>query len=126
MSEPPLAFIYDRHASPRARAVLDLRLEGCRNWALAQGWEIAGRWVDLGDDALSDAHRPRFDELVTLMRGIPGGRARICLVHHWDRLTRYGDRFAYQRRVAGAGGSTATTFGEGDRVAGVLLGQEAW
>ncbi|MFJ2174635.1 hypothetical protein ACIOHE_17280 [Streptomyces sp. NPDC087851] len=117
---PPLVFIYDRHVSHRARGLLDLRLEGCQNWAASKGWEIAGRWVDLGDDALGDLNRPRFNELTLFMAEVSGltpDRTLICLLHHWDRLTRYGDRSAYQQRVARAGGFTATTFGDDDRAA---------
>ncbi|AXG77626.1 recombinase family protein [Streptomyces paludis] len=106
---PPLVFLYDRHPGLRARAILNLRLDGCQNWAAARHWEIAGRWVDLGDDALTDHRRPGFDELVTFMAEIPGDRTKICLVHHWERLTRHGDRADYQRRVREAGGYIATT-----------------
>ncbi|MFI6700332.1 hypothetical protein ACIBJC_15365 [Streptomyces sp. NPDC050509] len=118
MPETPLVFIYDRHPSLRARGILDLRLEGCQNWAASRAWEIAGRWVDLGDDALSDAHRPKFTELAAFMREVSEltpDRTLICLVHHWDRLTRHGDRATYQHRIAAAGGYTATTFGDDDQ-----------
>ncbi|MFB6983985.1 hypothetical protein [Streptomyces scopuliridis] len=113
---PPLVFIYDRHAIPHARGTLDLRLEGCQNWAAERNWEIAGRWVDLGDDALTDTHRPRFGELCTFMAELTGERTAICLVHNWTRLTRTGDRAEYQHKVRQAGGYTATTFGEDDQL----------
>jgi hypothetical protein len=116
MPEPPLVFIYDRHTT-RARAILDLRLEGCQNWAAAKGYEIAGRWVDLGDDALTDVSRPRFDEMLAFMAEMSEGRTLICLIHHWDRFTRYGDRAEYQRRIALAGGHIETPSGDDDQVA---------
>ncbi|MFJ2111233.1 recombinase family protein [Streptomyces sp. NPDC087850] len=121
---PPLVFIYDRHPGQR-RAILDLRLDGCQNWAAAQRWEIAGRWVDLGDDALTDDRRPGFDELVSFMAEIPGDRTKICLVHHWERLTHHGDRADFQRRVREAGGFIATTFGEDDQAATLATPREA-
>ncbi|MFE2493953.1 hypothetical protein ACFXKS_13290 [Streptomyces scopuliridis] len=111
---PPLVFIYDRHAT-RHRAPLDLRLDGCRNWAALHGWEIAGIWLDLGDTALTDGHRPQFNGLCGAMAPYAGRREVLCLVHTWQRLTRTDARPEYQRRVAAAGGYTATCLGEDDR-----------
>ncbi|MFE4371789.1 hypothetical protein ACFRMN_26845 [Streptomyces sp. NPDC056835] len=111
---PPLAFIYDRHATER-RAPLDLRLDGCRNWAALHGWEIAGIWLDLGDTALTDGHRRQFNGLCGAMALHGGSREVLCLVHTWQRLTRTDARPEYQRKVAAAGGYTATCLGEDDR-----------
>ncbi|MFJ2212647.1 hypothetical protein ACIQVO_17330 [Streptomyces sp. NPDC101062] len=122
---PPLVFIYDRHGSHRARGTLDLRLEGCQSWAARKRWEIAGRWVDLGDQALTDHDRPKFNELTLFMREVSEltpDRTLVCLVHHWDRLTRHGDRAEYQRRIALAGGHTETTFGDDDQAAILAAG----
>ncbi|MFE9886292.1 hypothetical protein [Streptomyces scopuliridis] len=113
-ASPPLAFIYDRHATEH-RAPLDLRLDGCRNWAVLHGWEIAGIWLDLGDTALTDWNRPQFNGLCGAMALYAGGREVLCLVHTWERLTRTGTRTEYQRKVAAAGGYTATCLGEDDR-----------
>ncbi|MEV8395288.1 MULTISPECIES: hypothetical protein [unclassified Streptomyces] len=113
-ASPPLAFIYDRHATER-RDPLDLRLDGCRNWAALHGWEIAGIWLDLGDNALTDGHRPQFDGLCGAMALYTSSREALCLVHTWQRLTRTDARPEYQRKVAAAGGYTATCLGEDDR-----------
>ncbi|MFJ9029831.1 recombinase family protein [Streptomyces sp. NPDC102274] len=112
----PLVFIYDRHATEH-RAPLDLRLDGCRNWAELHGWEIAGIWLDLGDNALTDGRRPQFDGLCGAMALYAGSREVLCLVHTWDRLTRTGALPGYLRRVAAAGGYTVTGLGEDDRQA---------
>ncbi|MEV6425770.1 hypothetical protein [Streptomyces sp. NPDC051662] len=111
---PPLAFIYDRHATEH-RAPLDLRLDGCRNWAALHGWAIAGIWLDLGDAALTDGHRRQFDGLCGAMALYAGNREVLCLVHTWDRLTRTDACPEYQRKVAAAGGYTATCLGEDDQ-----------
>ncbi|MEV8391890.1 MULTISPECIES: hypothetical protein [unclassified Streptomyces] len=114
--KPPLTFIYDRHATDH-RAPLDLRLDGCRNWAGLNGWELAGIWFDLGDNALTDGHRPQFNGLCGAMETYAGAREVLCLVHTWERLTRTDALPAYQRRVAAAGGYTATCLGDDDRQA---------
>ena len=112
---PPLAFVYDRHASP-TEAVLTLRLDLCRLHATEQGWELAGEWVDRGDAALSDGHRPAFDELLQKLREVrQAGRAVVCLVADWHRLSRdAGAERAFRARVATAGGYTATCSGDDD------------
>lgn len=113
--QPPLAFIYDRHATTYARGMLDLRLDGCRNWAARQGWEVAGDWIDIGDQALTDGTRLQFNGLCAAIEQYASHRQVLCLVHTWDRLTR-GDLAHYQRKVKAAGGYTATTFGESDQL----------
>ncbi|MFI0261518.1 hypothetical protein ACH4OW_21070 [Streptomyces sp. NPDC017056] len=120
---PPLVFIYDRNAT-RSSAILDLRLSGCVNYADRHGWQVAGLWVDRGDDALGDT-RPQFSALVESLRAQAGSRASICLVHTWCRLAHDdGLRLLFQQRVAQARGCTATTFGDSDeRAHTVLAGQ---
>ncbi|MEU3538472.1 hypothetical protein [Streptomyces paromomycinus] len=116
----PLVFIYDRNAT-RSSAILDLRLSGCVNYADRHGWQIAGLWVDRGDNALSRT-RPHFSALVETMRVQAGRRATICLVHHWCRLAHdEAQRRALQQRVARAHGCTATTFGDSDEQAHAVL-----
>ncbi|MFK8848806.1 recombinase family protein [Streptomyces sp. Ac-502] len=116
----PLVFIYDRNAT-RSSAILDLRLSGCVNYADRHGWQIAGLWVDRGDNALSTT-RPQFSALVESMGAQAGRRATICLVHHWCRLA-HDDalRRTLQQRVARARGCTATTFGDSDEQAHAAL-----
>lgn len=109
----PLAFIYDRNAT-RSTTVLDQRLTGCQNYAKLRGWEIAGQWLDLGDNALSD-HRPELARLIDAMQARARDREVICLVHTWGRLTHDADsRIRYQMRIAQAGGHTETAFAESD------------
>ncbi|MGP4002385.1 recombinase family protein [Streptomyces sp. 8N706] len=117
----PLAYIYDRHAT-RSPGTLDLRLDGCRTYAERQGWEVAGHWVDRGDDALSEEHRPQLDALCAAMGRCSDARTRVCLVHSWERLCR--DAMARERlsrRVALAGGRTVTSFGQSDESARATL-----
>lgn len=113
----PLVFVYDRNAG-RSRHFLELRIAGCKNTATRYAWEVAGEWIDRGDDALDDVPslRPRFMEMAGQMAAATEqGRPVLCLVHNWDRLSRSSDRRAqFQRLVAVAGGWTVTTFGETD------------
>ena len=111
--QPPLAFLYDRHAT-LTRTILDLRLDACHRYALARGWERAGAWIDTGDQALSDHDRPRYDDLrAALRRAADTGRAAVCLVHDWDRLTRDRIRLSGMRDLLHrAGGWTETADGE--------------
>jgi DNA invertase Pin-like site-specific DNA recombinase len=110
------AYIYDRRATP-ATGPVTIRLETCREYAAEQGWTIAGEWVDVGDDALSDYRRPRLDELLVAMEAIARtGRAVVLLVQCWDRLSRAGGPCgAMMRRVHTAGGWSETVDGEHDR-----------
>ncbi|KAA6221716.1 recombinase family protein [Streptomyces albofaciens JCM 4342] len=117
---PPLAFIYDRNAT-RSSAYLDMRLDGCRNYATGKGWTIADHWVDRGDDALTDT-RPQLSALLEIMRMEARIRPVICLVHSWGRLAADPEqRIAFQQRVAQAGGFCATTFDESDERAHAAL-----
>ncbi|MET9292622.1 hypothetical protein [Streptomyces sp. NPDC003077] len=111
----PLAFIYDRDAVRSCR-LLNMRLSGCRNYAERQGWDVADAWIDRGDDALSNSHRPQFDGLLDAMLEASQGRTVLCLIHNWDRYTHdLPSRVGFQQRVALAGGYTATTFDETDQ-----------
>ncbi|MFF2807676.1 recombinase family protein [Streptomyces sp. NPDC058000] len=108
---PPLTFIYDRSAS-RSRRQLHMRLEGCRHYADGMGWAIAGRWIDLGEHALT-THRPQLAALLTAMQTEADHREVLCLVHTWERLaTDTTHRLLLQQRVIAAGGRTVTTFDE--------------
>jgi len=115
-SEPPLAFLYDRHASPTV-AILLLRLQSCRMRAEELGWQVADEFVDEGDDALEDAHRPKFDTMLTAMRAeATAGRQVVCLVSDWYRLSRDPEtEKAFRARITTAGGYTATATGEDDQ-----------
>ncbi|WP_043265897.1 recombinase family protein [Streptomyces sp. CT34] len=124
-TRPPLAFVYDRCAS-RSHRQLHMRLEGCHHYADRMGWDLAGRWFDLGDHALS-TYRPQLDTMLASMRTEAGHREVVCLVHTWERLaTDATYRQLLRRRVIEVGGRTATTFGEYDRPTRsvVLLGRQ--
>ena len=110
-SPRPRAFIYDRHATT-STVILDIRLDRCRAYAESRGWEIAGTWLDLGDNALGD-HRPQFDALCVAMDRAAG--PIVCLVDDWDRLTRdAGQSSVMRHRIGQAGGHTITADGESD------------
>ncbi|WP_327686616.1 recombinase family protein [Streptomyces sp. NBC_00467] len=110
--DTPRAFIYDRHATATT-TILDIRLDRCRAYAISQGWDIAGMWLDLGDHALGH-HRPQFHALCMAMQETHG--PAICLVDDWDRLTRDPAHGAAMRdRVRLAGGHCETAQGETNR-----------
>jgi hypothetical protein len=111
----PLAFIYDRHTTPQ-RAMLDLRVDACREYAALVGYEVANAWIDEGDGALDDADRPQFAVLLKqLGAAVRDGRIALCLVNNWDRLASDGVRcVAFQSRIRARGGWTATALGEDD------------
>lgn len=115
-NERPLAFVYDRHASP-TEAVLQLRLEYCKLRATEVGWDVAGQFIDRGDDALGDDHRPAFDRMLGAMREqAKTGRQVVCLVSDWYRLSRLPEPEAeFRARVTTVGGFTATAVGEDDQ-----------
>ncbi|MCX4581981.1 recombinase family protein [Streptomyces sp. NBC_01481] len=105
------AFVYDRHAT-MSTVILDIRLDRCRAYAESRCWEIAGIWLDVGDDALGD-HRPQFDALCVAMDRAHG--PIVCLVDDWDRLTRDTSQSSVMRhRIAQAGGHCVTAEGESD------------
>lgn len=106
------AFIYDRHATVTT-TILDIRLDRCRAYALSRGWEIAGMWLDLGDNALGD-YRPQFTALCLAMQETRG--PVVCLVDGWDRLSRDPSHSRVMRTsVRLAGGHCETPEGETDR-----------
>jgi DNA invertase Pin-like site-specific DNA recombinase len=110
--QPPVAFIYDRHAIAN-RAVLQLRLEACAQYADAQGWGIGGWFLDIGDDALTNDKRPSFDAMLNTLRSAGSDTAQVVLVHDWVRLSR--DRKAcglFTRRVLQSGGWVETCRGD--------------
>ncbi|WP_406421101.1 recombinase family protein [Streptomyces sp. NBC_00873] len=106
------AFIYDRHAT-FLTAILDIRLDRCRGYAESRGWEVAGIWLDLGDHALSDDHRPQFDAMCRDLEASAG--PTVCLVDDFARLTRDASRNSVmRRRIAQAGSHCETSDGESD------------
>ncbi|MET9294907.1 hypothetical protein [Streptomyces sp. NPDC003077] len=110
----PLAFIYDRDAT-RAHRLLDMRVDGCRNYAKRRDWDIAGTWLDRGTIALSCDVRPGFSSLLDHMGKASPTRKVLCLIHNWDRYANdRSSRTIFQQRIALAGGYTATTFDETD------------
>ncbi|HCA87534.1 MAG TPA: hypothetical protein DEQ61_19940 [Streptomyces sp.] len=113
-SGTPLAFIYDRCATDR-KVILRLRLDACRAQAEELGWEIAGEWVDDGDNALTNDRRPAFDSMCDVMAEYGRARLVLCLVHDWDRIARDGIASSVlRRRVMLAGGHCETASGESD------------
>ncbi|GAA2654956.1 hypothetical protein GCM10010400_09190 [Streptomyces aculeolatus] len=109
---PTLAFIYDRHATPTT-AALDERIDRCRRYAVAQGWVVAGEWVDRGDQALCAWRRVRWGMLAYAMRQAAG--PAVCLVDTWDRISwDRGDSAILRHAVRRAGGHCVTTAGEND------------
>lgn len=124
----PLAFIYDRHATP-TEGVLLLRLEANTQYVQAQGWELAGEWVDRGDEALTDDHRPKFEEMLKAIgRAAQNGRKAVCLVSSWDRFSRSDwERRIFVRKVTLAGGWVQTIVGESSRdPSGTLTKAPLW
>lgn len=118
MPPAPLAFVYDRCAS-RSHSHLDMRLIGCDAYADRRGWVLAGRWLDLGDHALSEG-RPQLAALIENMRETR--RPALCLIHNWGRLAVDNEqRLLIQQRIARAGGSVVTTFDESDILAHRVL-----
>ncbi|WP_432002994.1 recombinase family protein [Streptomyces sioyaensis] len=116
----PVAFVYDRCAS-RSYRQLEMRMIGCDGYTDRMGWVLAGRWIDLGENALT-MQRPRLGALLGTMREESARREVLCLVHNWGRLSADdADRLALQSRIVEAGGWTGTTFGESDRRGRTLM-----
>jgi DNA invertase Pin-like site-specific DNA recombinase len=109
----PVAFIYDRHATP-TKGILLLRLAACREYVEQEGYELAGEWVDDGHHALTDDNRPQFDAMHdALLAAHQAGRKVVCVVLDWDRISR--DRWnlaIFARRITLAGGWVETIAGE--------------
>ncbi|MDT0459631.1 recombinase family protein [Streptomyces sp. DSM 41527] len=116
----PVAFVYDRCAS-RSLRQLEIRMAGCDSYADRRGWVLAGRWIDLGEGALTE-QRPQLGALLEAMYEEADRCEVLCLVHNWGRLSADGTlRLALQTRLVEAGGWTETTFGESDRRGRTLL-----
>ncbi|MEU6173961.1 recombinase family protein [Streptantibioticus parmotrematis] len=121
MTESPVAYVYDRHAT-RAIGMLNARMDACTIYMEAKGWRGGGRWLDVGDDALSDDRRPAYDALLRTVHAAGSDVRRVVLVHDWDRLSR--DPAAcglLTRRVLTLGAWVETTFGEQRRPDGTLV-----
>lgn len=116
MRAPVLAFVYDRWITP-TRGLLELRLGLCREYAAELQWEIAGEWVEEGDDAFQADDRPKFNELIDRMvEAHESGREVVCLVAEGHRLSRDPEvRSELRAKVRRAGGWTETVSGENDR-----------
>ncbi|MFD8263115.1 recombinase family protein [Streptomyces griseoluteus] len=111
MSASALAFVYDRCLTAN-RSVLDLRLAVCTEYLAERGWTVGGRFVDFGDHALTDVHRPAFDEMLRAMVEA-SGRERVCLLHDWGRLSHTaGDRRGLASAVLGVGAWLSTVDGD--------------
>lgn len=110
------AFLYDRHASP-TEGVLLLRLEYCKLRAAEAGWQVAGEFVDRGDDALGDDHRPEFDRMIgSMCEQVASGRQVVFLVSDWYRLSRDAENeAAFRARITTVGGYTTTAVEEDNR-----------
>ena len=123
MSAPPvLAFIYDRCVTSNP-ALLDLRLIACTEHLAERGWDGGGRFVDFGDNALSNAARPAFDDMLRAMTQA-ADRERVCLVYDWGRLSHDAThRQEFTHAVLGAGAWLATVDGEAVRMGGVPDGR---
>ena len=107
----PLAFIYDRHVTV-IEDELDRRLNACMAYLSEHGWDFAGQWIDRGDHALTDDHRPEFDALLRAITAA-GDRPRVCLIHDWGRLSHdMATRGLMTRRVLLLGGWVETCRGE--------------
>lgn len=91
-----------------------LRVGACREYAEGMGWDIAGQWVDDGDNALTGDHRPEFLRMLAKLLGAHrGGRDVVCVVCDWDRLSRDREQCQkFARQVISAGGWIETIAGE--------------
>ncbi|MBC2869790.1 hypothetical protein [Streptomyces mexicanus] len=109
---PPLAYIYDRCATANL-AMLEMRLSLVDEYVTERGWCSGGRFIDYGDDALTNDRRPQFDALVREMEAAPARADRLCLLYDWGRLSHDSEhRQVFARRVLVAGGRLETIEGE--------------
>ncbi|MEU8827755.1 recombinase family protein [Streptomyces sp. NPDC048636] len=79
------AYIYDRETTSADNA--DERIAVCRDYAARMGWNVAGQWVDRGDNAVS-ARRMQWVGMLAAMDFETPGRQPVCLVASWDRIAR--------------------------------------
>lgn len=63
---------------------LDTQLERCRSYVSAQGWSVAGEYIDEGVSG-TRASRPALDRLMAVLRS---GQANVVVVAKLDRLGR--------------------------------------
>jgi DNA invertase Pin-like site-specific DNA recombinase len=88
-----MALIWDRTPTTLVDSgTLLARISECEEYARAQGWEIAGTWVDSGEIAVTADIRPELDRAVAQAdehrydeHGRP--RAVLLLVHSNDRFS---------------------------------------
>ncbi|MEU6172106.1 recombinase family protein [Streptantibioticus parmotrematis] len=111
-NQPPIVFVYDRHATT-ATGMLQARMDACTAYLETKGWTGGGRWLDVGDDALSDDRRPAFDAMLRTIEAAGTGVARVVLVPDRDRLSRNPAACGLlTRRVLLLGAWVETTLGE--------------
>jgi hypothetical protein len=110
--QSPLAFIYDRCATANT-AVLERRLQVCREYVTAHGWGFGGWWLDRGGQALTNDQRPAFDRLLDTMRSTPLSTPRVCLIQDWGRFAHsFEGREQLTRRVLALRGWVQTCGGD--------------
>lgn len=108
----PLTFIYDR--ARVAGATADLwRRERCAGYAAEQGWDMAGRWLDTGENALSLDIRPQFDAMLRAIATAVDTTECVCLITSWARLSHdTAARKVLATRILQAGARIETISGE--------------
>jgi len=123
-ASPPLAYVYDRCATANL-AMLEMRLSAIDEYVTERGWSLADRYVDYGDDALTNPdRRPQFDALIREMGEAPSRAERLCLLYDWGRLSHAAEhRQVFARRVLMAGGRLETIEGEAVRMTDNLAGR---
>ncbi|MEU1624294.1 recombinase family protein [Streptomyces sp. NPDC020096] len=108
----PLAFIYDRNATAN-KGALQIRLAACARYAAGNKFEIGGWFLDTGDEALTNDHRPAFEALLNTLRAAATGRPCVCLVYDWERISREEAACGlFTGKVLQRGGWVETCFGE--------------
>lgn len=107
----PMVFIYDRMLTSATRAV-EYRLGRCLDYAAHQGWDCAGRWLEVGDEALDFVDRPQLDAMLTYISNVPDV-PRVCLVPDWSRLAHSAaGRTELARRILATGAWIETISGD--------------
>lgn len=104
-----IAFLYDRHATADPEFAR-LRTQECVEYAGARGWDVRGKWLDLGDDALGiTGRRPEFDGLLQAIETTPPDVPCVVLLHTWTRLSHSrATRSAMIHRILDAGARVET------------------
>ncbi|MBL1096709.1 recombinase family protein [Streptomyces coffeae] len=80
-----IAYIYDREITSADNA--DPRITICRAYAAELGWQVAGQWVDRGENAVSPRRRAWVGMLAAMEHEAQGAQP-VCLVASWDRIAR--------------------------------------